>query len=55
MEKSYIIIATKSTRKLPQGFRVHGEKAKTARLEKLIAEGWAIREIRPYRKDWVNV
>lgn len=55
MEKSYIIIATKNNRKLPQGFRVHGEKAKTARLEKLIADGWTIREIRPYRKSWVNV
>lgn len=52
---SYIIIATKSTRKSPQGFRVNGEKAKTARLERLIADGWIIREIRPYSKNWVNV
>lgn len=52
---SYIIIATKSTRKLPQGFRVHGEKAKLARLERLKAEGYTIREVRPYRKNWVNV
>ena len=55
MENSYIIIATKSTRKLPQGFRVHGEKAKTARLERLTADGWTIREVRPYHKEWVNV
>ena len=55
MKQSYIIIATKSTRKLPQGFRVHGEKAKLERLERLKADGWAIREIRPYKKDWVNV
>lgn len=55
MQQSYIIIATKSTHKLPQGFRVHGEKTKAARLERLKAEGWVIREIRPYNKNWTNV
>lgn len=55
MKQSYIIIATKSTRKLPQGFRVHGERAKAVRLEKLKADGWTIREVRPYNKNWVNV
>lgn len=52
---SYIIIATKSNRKVPQGFRVHGEKARDARIEKLKADGWSIREVRYYWKNWNNV
>ena len=54
MKQSYIIIAYKQI-KHPCGFRVHGEKAKAERLEKLKADGWIIREIRPYNKNWVNV
>lgn len=55
MQNHYIIIATKHTRKIPQGFRVHGGNALAKRLERLKADGWNIKKIRPYRKDWVNV
>ena len=53
MEQSYIIIASKH---LPhwKGFRVHGEKDKAKRLEKLKADGYTIREIRLYHKHRVN-
>lgn len=54
MEQSYIIIASKRA-SYWKGYRVHGEKAKAERLEKLKTDGYTIREIRPYRKNWVNV
>lgn len=54
MKQSYIIIASKRPNRW-QGFRVHGETAKEKRLESLKADGYTIREIRPYRKNWVNV
>lgn len=54
MRQSYIIIASKRPPHW-KGFRVHGEKAKAERLEKLKADGYTIREVRPYRKSWVNV